>query len=378
MSGRHVRWVCSAATAGLVAGALAAAPGTAGAAPRVPGPGESSVAGLLTELQGLYRRTEQANERYHTAAERLKRQRAKVRGLDHKLSATRSSLHRGRAEAGRLARVQYQGHSGLSPYLRLLLAGDPQRALDEGHVIGRESARRTAAVERLTRDAHKAAGLRGKARKALAKQKRLAERQKRQRDAVRGQLQQVEELLAGLSPQELSSVSQLERADAASARGSLVTAGALSGYRPPSKAGARALSYAVRQIGKPYQWGATGPGAFDCSGLTSRAWAHAGRPLPRTSQEQWARLKHLALSELRPGDLVLYFPGATHVALYLGGGMVVQAPRPGAAVKVSPLGSNPVLGAVRPDPESRPLTGWHPPKLPPGATAGSDAGFRGL
>ncbi|MCZ9344062.1 C40 family peptidase, partial [Streptomyces sp. TRM76130] len=104
----------------------------------------------------------------------------------------------------------------------------------------------------------------------------------------------------------------------------------------PSAGGDRALRFAVDQLGKPYQWGAEGPGSYDCSGLTSVAWERAGTPIPRTSQEQWARLERVPLDRLRPGDLVVYFPEATHVAMYLGGGMVVQAPRPGAAVKVSP------------------------------------------
>lgn len=113
-------------------------------------------------------------------------------------------------------------------------------------------------------------------------------------------------------------------------------------------AGQRALRYALNQIGKPYVWGAEGPGSFDCSGLTYQAWAHAGRPIPRTSQEQWRRLPRVKLNELRPGDLVVYFKGATHVAIYAGNGMVVQAPRPGGRVKLSPLASNPLRGAVRP------------------------------
>ncbi|MEU1786184.1 NlpC/P60 family protein [Streptomyces sparsogenes] len=113
-------------------------------------------------------------------------------------------------------------------------------------------------------------------------------------------------------------------------------------------AGQRALRYAMNQIGKPYVWGAEGPGSFDCSGLTSQAWAHAGRPIPRTSQEQWRRLPRVKLNRLRPGDLVVYFKGATHVAIYAGNGMVVQAPRPGTRVKLSPLASNPLRGAVRP------------------------------
>ncbi|MEU1907403.1 C40 family peptidase [Streptomyces hygroscopicus] len=113
-------------------------------------------------------------------------------------------------------------------------------------------------------------------------------------------------------------------------------------------AGRRALAYALNQIGKPYVWGAEGPDSFDCSGLTSTAWAHAGRIIPRTSQEQWRQLPRVPISQLRPGDLVIYYKGASHVAMYAGNGQVVQAPRPGQRVKLSPLASNPIQGAVRP------------------------------
>ncbi len=129
------------------------------------------------------------------------------------------------------------------------------------------------------------------------------------------------------------------------------------------------------QIGKPYVWGAEGPDSYDCSGLTQRAWASAGTGVPRTSQEQWAELDRVPLRQLRPGDLVVYFPEATHVALYLGDGLVVHAPRPGAAVKVSPVAANPVLGAVRPDPDGPPVPEYEPPALPEGAREGSDTGY---
>jgi cell wall-associated NlpC family hydrolase len=135
------------------------------------------------------------------------------------------------------------------------------------------------------------------------------------------------------------------------------------------------LRYAVRQIDKPYVWGAEGPESYDCSGLTSQAWQSAGRAIPRTSQEQWRTLPKVPLSELRPGDLVVYFPEATHVAIYLGNGLVVHAPRPGGRVKVSPIAANPLLGAVRPDPGATPLDTYTPPELPAGATDGGDEGF---
>jgi cell wall-associated NlpC family hydrolase len=334
------------------------------------------VAQLLTDLQRRYRQAEQATETYNAAEERLRLQRAEVARLDKELARARLSLDGSRAEAGRLARQQYQNTTGISPYVRLLLARDPQHALDEGHVIGRLARERARAVGRLARDERKQADLARKARKALDTRLTLAEGQKKQRDEVRDRLSDVERMLAALTPGQLTALADLERTETADAQRRLATSGALSATtRSPSQEGDRAVRYAMEQLGKPYVWGAVGPKAYDCSGLTSQAWGHAGTPIPRTSQEQWADLPHVPLSELRPGDLVVYFPQATHVALYLGAGRVVQAPRPGARIKVSPIAANPILGAVRPDPKARPLAHYTPPKVPQVATEGPDAGF---
>ncbi|MFI9820953.1 NlpC/P60 family protein [Streptomyces sp. NPDC052013] len=374
MSGMLLRLVCTAA----VAAGTVLAPVPAAAAPEPPAPGERSVAGLLTNLQKLYREAEKATETYNATEERLKKQRALTRRLEIALARTRLSLHDSRGAAGRLARQQYQSRSDLSPYLRLLLARDPQGALDQGQVIGQLARQRARAVGRLTGDEKKATALARRARKALDAQLALAERRKKQRDEVRERLHEVEELLASLSAEQLTALAELERTEVAEEQEKLVASGALPAAgapSAPSAAGDRAVRYAVEQVGKPYEWGAEGPRTYDCSGLTSQAWDAAGTPIPRTSQEQWARLKRIPLKQLRPGDLVLYFPEATHVALYLGDGMVVQAPRPGARIKVSPIAANPVLGAVRPDPAGKPLRHYEPPELPEGATEGSDLGY---
>ncbi|MET9496739.1 C40 family peptidase [Streptomyces sp. NPDC006552] len=371
MSGRLVRWVCAAAVAGAVA-----APLPASAVPEPGAGGERSVAGLLTDLQTLYQETEEATEAYDATAEELARRRAQAEALTRKLAAARGSLYGSRVAAGRLARAQYQGRSTISPYVRLLLARDPQHALDQGHVVLRAEREQRATVDRLVGAERTADGLATRARAALDRQLRLAAERKKDRDAVRARLDDVEQMLASLSPDQLADMARLEERGTATAQRALVTSGALgSAARAPSKAGGAALSYAVRQIGKPYVWGAQGPGAFDCSGLTSQAWAHAGRRIPRTSQQQWAKLPRVPLSRLRPGDLVVYFPRATHVALYLGQGKVIQAPRPGSRVKVSPIAANPLLGAVRPDPGARPMSGYRPPSLPRGAMAGADEGY---
>ncbi|WP_193512039.1 C40 family peptidase [Streptomyces griseoloalbus] len=371
MSGMLLRLVCTAA----VAAGTVLAPVPATAAPQPAGSGERSVAELLTELQTLYREAEKATETYNATEERLRKQRAESERLDRALARTRLSLHGSRSAAGRLARQQYQSVTGISPYVRLLLARDPQGALDQSQVIGQLARQRARTVGRLTGAEKEAGELARRARKALDDRLALTERRKRERDEVRERLRDVEELLASLTAGELAELAELERAEVAEAQEELVASGALSSARTPSAAGDRAVRYAVEQLGKPYEWGAEGPETFDCSGLTSEAWDAAGTPIPRTSQEQWARLKRVPLGQLRPGDLVVYFPEATHVALYLGGGMVVQAPRPGARIKVSPIAANPVLGAVRPDPGGEPLRRYVPPELPEGATEGSDEGY---
>ncbi|MEU8576643.1 C40 family peptidase [Streptomyces asoensis] len=310
---------------------------------------ERTVAQLLTELQRLYLEAEKATEAFNATEELLKRRRAETGRLDADLVKARLSLNASRGAAGRLARQQYQGSTEISSYVRLLLARDPQHALDEGHLLGRMARERAGTLGRLASGEHRADGLARKARAALDGQLTLMERRKKERDDVRRRLDDVEELLASLTAEQLTALAALEKDRADRAQHELVASGALGDDGKPSKGGEKAVRYAVRQLGKPYAWGAQGPGSYDCSGLTSRAWGHAGTPIPRTSQEQWARLRRIPLKELRPGDLVIYFPEATHVALYLGGGKVVQAPRTGEKVKITGIAAQPVLGAVRPD-----------------------------
>ncbi|MDA4891756.1 NlpC/P60 family protein [Streptomyces sp. MS2A] len=371
MSGRLTRLAC---TAALAAG-IVLAPVSAAAEPAPATTDDRTVADLLTDLQRLYREAERATETYNGTEERLRKQRAEVRRLDAELARARTSLHDSRGAAGRLARQQYQNRSDLSPYLRLLLARDPQHAIDQGRVIGRLARERVKTVGRLAGDEKKAEELARRSREALARQASLAERQARERDGVRDRLRAVEELLASLTPEQLAALAELEKSGIAEQQERFLASGALGDDAKPSAEGDRAVRFAVEQLGKPYEWGAEGPASYDCSGLTSVAWERAGTPIPRTSQEQWARLEHVPLDRLRPGDLVVYFPEATHVALYLGDGMVVQAPRPGAEVKVSPIAANPVLGAVRPDPGEEPVRRYTPPRLPAGAADGSDEGY---
>ena len=112
--------------------------------------------------------------------------------------------------------------------------------------------------------------------------------------------------------------------------------------------GAKALAFAKRQLGDPYRYGATGPNAWDCSGLTSGAWKAAGITLPRTSQAQFRAGKRVSKSNLKPGDLVFFYSGISHVALYAGNGKVIHASRPGKPVHYLKMSYMPYQGARRP------------------------------
>jgi cell wall-associated NlpC family hydrolase len=115
----------------------------------------------------------------------------------------------------------------------------------------------------------------------------------------------------------------------------------------PSGGAAAAIAFARAQLGKPYVYAATGPGSYDCSGLTMRAWEAGGVSMPHYSGAQYAMFPKVPLDQLQPGDLVFRGAGGSqHVSLYIGGGLVITAPQTGDVVKVAGIGS--VMGAVRP------------------------------
>ncbi|WP_223166768.1 C40 family peptidase [Nonomuraea sp. SYSU D8015] len=124
-------------------------------------------------------------------------------------------------------------------------------------------------------------------------------------------------------------------------------------YTGPASGNARAaLKFAFAQIGKPYRFGGTGPGSFDCSGLTQAAWRAAGVQLPRTTWTQWSwgADRRVPLNALRPGDLI-FSKGLGHMGMYIGNGKMVHAPQTGDVIKISDLDGywrNRLLGAIRP------------------------------
>ncbi len=118
----------------------------------------------------------------------------------------------------------------------------------------------------------------------------------------------------------------------------------------PVGAGAgEAVALAMQEVGKPYVFGAEGPNAFDCSGLTAYVWGHAGVPLPHSAAAQYDSIAHIPLTALQPGDLIFYYTPIDHVAIYIGGGQVVVADNPSYPVAVRSVYWDGVpVGAGRP------------------------------
>lgn len=108
-----------------------------------------------------------------------------------------------------------------------------------------------------------------------------------------------------------------------------------------------ALNFALAQLGKPYIWGGTGPTGYDCSGLMMASWGKAGVSLPRTAAAQYAAGTPVSTSDLQPGDLVLFYPGITHVGMYIGDGKFIHASSPRTGIKVSVLAQQPSYQGAR-------------------------------
>ncbi|MGK5692496.1 NlpC/P60 family protein [Streptomyces sp. URMC 128] len=338
-----------------------AAPGTAFASPGpAPTPDPTPSAGptlapskdleaVREKLDKLYRAAARATDEYNAAEEKADKQSAEIVKLAKKIVKGQEKLAKLKDRAGASAAAQYRG-GGLPPEAHLMLSDDPQEFLDGA---GRVRQGQHAAKGLIGELARTQEDLERYAQDASAQWKKLEAGRKAKaaaRKKVEKQIAQAEKLESELQKEEQERLAELEKEAAGKAQTAWLDSGILDEISgKASEQGKKAVAYATAQIGKPYQWGAEGPKTYDCSGLTSQAWISAGRGIPRTSQEQWKQLRHIDIQDMRPGDLIIYFDDASHVAMYVGDGAIVHAPRPGRTVTLAGAGSMPILGVVRPD-----------------------------
>ncbi|MEU7135395.1 NlpC/P60 family protein [Streptomyces sp. NPDC046261] len=355
MVGRRWRLAAATALASAVIGVLGA-PGVAYADPGPPSPGPSqsasrSLEDVHREVESLYRKAEAATDAYNAAGEQLRLQEKSVAEITRQMAAAQERMDRLRNQAGALARAQYRS-GGLTPQTQLFFSASPDTFLN-GVALARKGEQATrgvlAQVEALRGE------LQGHAKAADERRKALdAERGKKEaaKKEIEARLEAAKKLESRLEEKERERLRQLEEERARRAQTAWLASDAGKGLAGQGSAatgeGKRAVDFATAQIGKDYVWGAEGPQSFDCSGLTLKAWAAAGRAIPRTSQEQWRQLAKVDVKDMRAGDLVIYFSDASHVGMYVGDGRIVHAPRPGRQVTLAGAGSMPILGVVRP------------------------------
>ncbi|WP_405788425.1 NlpC/P60 family protein [Streptomyces sp. NBC_01367] len=344
LSGGPVR--TTAATIALAGAATATAfEGSAQADPR------STPAQVKSEVDRLYEEAEAATEQYNGAKERADEAERALTGLREETARKTDQLNTARSALGTLAASQYRSGS-LGTAVQLALASDPQEYLSQAAFISRAGDRNAAGITTVRRRLDEV----GKLREQAAG--RLADLRSRQ-DELAGHKAEIEEkltaaknLLARLTAEERAAYeAQSPGGPAAAPAAPAAPAPSKGGTLPPPSDGsraARAVAFAYGAIGKPYVWGATGPGSFDCSGLTQAAWRSAGVSLPRTTYTQINSGRRVSRDQLAPGDLVFFYSGVTHVGLYVGNGQMIHAPRPGSTVRLAPIDSMPWAGASRP------------------------------
>ena len=326
------RWAAIAAGA-LACGGLVTFAVAAGAAP------QPTVTQVQAKLDKLTSQEDQAIQQYDQSAQELASANAQLALVNREAATDRAQFRQMRAEIAQIATTAYES-GNMNSMGALLTSDNPQAVLSQASVLLQLSSDRSTQVNHflsVARQLESAQQMTRRTQTAIAalNKKRLVYRQ-----TLSKAIDAAKTLLAVLTVKQQTTVIGAGGTTSAAYTGSTAT-----------QAG-KAVAYAYSKLGDPYSYGAAGPSAFDCSGLTSAAWAYAGIAIPRTSYSQaGAGYPSVPKSDLQPGDLV-FFNGDSHVGMYVGGGDMIDAPTTGSFVeRVSLSGSWYVAnydGAVRP------------------------------
>jgi cell wall-associated NlpC family hydrolase len=294
---------------------------------------------LEDQLDQLNREADQLVEQYNQSNEALKKIRKSLKGLRAEANGAQDDLRKLQATLGARASAAYVQGAG-SAVAAVLGSNDPAAAIARVQVLDLLAAHDGDLMDQL--------GVAGKAfderrRNLVAAEKAQAAEVKR----LQAKKAEVERA-AGRTRALLSRMRAADRPSVPSAPGSVAPPPPASGGGGGSGSAAAVVAYARAQVGKPYCYGGSGPGCFDCSGLTMMAWAQAGVSLPHSSASQYNVGRRISASELQPGDLIFYYSPISHVSIYIGGGQRISATHTGDYVRVQSLGSS-IVGYARPN-----------------------------
>ncbi|GAA2241544.1 hypothetical protein GCM10010145_04450 [Streptomyces ruber] len=331
-----------------------------------------------TRVAELYREAEAATETYNGAKERADTAQRRLDDLRDEAARRTELLDATQEKLGSLATAQYRG-GGLDPAWQLALSDDPDRYLAGTALAERLGARQAADVTGVRKALRELEQVRDAAHTELATLRSQQAELRRSKETITEKLGAARRLLASSADSPLSQRTRPSRrtqragtngtpdgtpdetsngttngsepllpsSASSSPRNLGPVSAASSAARAPDSRAAAAITYAYSKLGSPYVWGATGPDAFDCSGLVQAAYRWAGVSLPRTTYAQIDVGRRVPRSRLLPGDLVFFYSGVSHVGIYVGSGRMIHAPHPSAPVRVAPIDEMPFAGAAR-------------------------------
>ena len=321
----------------IAAGGLSVFAAGAGAAPQ---PTVDQVQARIDQLTSQFDRV---SEQFDQASQQLSAAQSKLSQVRVRLSHANAQFQAAQANMAQSAAAAFED-AGATSIAGVLTSGDPSVVLQQGSLLTEQSGNRKAETKQLLTDASQLAGV-----------EQEMQRTESGIATLKSQLAGHKNSLGKLISTQKATLASLTVPQQQTVQSNSIGASGSSAPQPytgsTSTQAGKAVAFAYAQLGKPYQWGATGPGSFDCSGLTQAAWAAAGVSIPRTTYEQWAALPHIATSAIQPGDL-LYYDGEGHVAMYVGGGYIIDAPQTGMDVQKLPMNTgwyaSTFDGAVRP------------------------------
>ena len=321
-----------------------------------PSSAEPTIADVRERVATLYHEAEQASERVNDARLRLRGARADLERVSGRLQRQRAEYEAVRAQVVATVRAQVEGET-LVTASQVLLSDDADTFIHQMTTVDEYTQHQTELARRLREQAQVLDAREERAerivaaiaddRSALVEDKAEIERKAAAAKALLDRLEEERrEAREALRARQAAQVSR----DAARATDDAAAPEAPAPAPAPAASGgaAAAVQFAMAQVGDSYVYGAAGPDAYDCSGLTMTAWAQGGVSLPHSSSAQMGSGTPVSASALQPGDLVFYYSPVSHVGIYVGGGMIVHAANPSTGVNMAPVGSMPIAGAVRP------------------------------
>jgi peptidoglycan DL-endopeptidase CwlO len=312
-------------TAVLMAAGLAIAVTTvAGAQP------QPNITEVQAKINSLTAQFNKANQQYDQVETQLSAAKAQLKTLDKQVAKDEKDYEAARKLVVQIANSNYED-SAQTSLAGLFTSNDPSQVLAEASIIMEITGARNLETTTFLADATSLATIQAEQEHTEQGIAELASQRAKTKNHIESLLNNQKAILDSLTAQQTAEVNQ------GTVNGGGGTTNAKDPYATATQA-EKAVAFVFAQLGCPYNYGATGPCSvgFDCSGLVMQAWAAAGVSIPRDTYGQWAALPHVSANDLQIGDL-LYYNGIGHVAMYVGGGMIIDAPSQGEVVRELPM-----------------------------------------